>query len=226
MSVPMVAESELEQTPFSRTLRASTKVVHEKANHSPYMNALLGGELNQAGYTQLAIQYYFIYQALERASDAMAADPVGRHFVVDELRRLPKLGRDLAFLVGPEWKSTIWPRPATEAYVERIRTATRWAGGYVAHHYTRYLGDIAGGQIIRRLLEKNYRIKGAGALFYHFEEIGSAPAFRDRYRAKLDTTGWDESGQARVIEETLAAFECNVAVFAELAEDMDRYRVP
>src|SRR3981081_4892899 len=87
------ATGELEQTPFSRTLRASTKVVQEKANHSRYMNALLGGELNLAGYTQLAIQYYFIYRAIEQASDAMATDPIGRQFVVDELRRLPKLAR-------------------------------------------------------------------------------------------------------------------------------------
>jgi heme oxygenase len=225
MSVSTATE-ELEQTPFSRTLRTSTKVVHEKANHSRYMNALLGGELNLAGYTQLAIQYYFIYRAIEQASDAMATDPVGRQFVVDELRRLPKLARDMEFLVGPEWESTIRPLPATDAYVERVRTATEWAGGYVAHHYTRYLGDIAGGQIIRRLLEKNYELNEAGALFYHFEEIGSAPAFRDRYRAKLDTAPWDETEQARVIDETLVAFECNVAVFAELAEDMEQHRIP
>ena len=225
MSVSTATE-ELEQTPFSRTLRASTKVVHEKANHSRYMNALLGGELNLAGYTQLAIQYYFIYRAIEQASDAMATDPIGRQFVVDELRRLPKLARDMEFLVGPEWERTIRPLPATDAYVERVRTATEWSGGYVAHHYTRYLGDIAGGQIIRRLLEKNYELNEAGALFYHFEEIGSAPAFRDRYRAKLDTAPWDEAEQARVIDETLVAFECNVAVFAALADDMERHRIP
>ncbi|MDT7729573.1 MAG: hypothetical protein QOI21_6149 [Actinomycetota bacterium] len=224
MSVPMATE--LEQTPFSRTLRASTKVVHEKANHSAYMNALFGGELDRAGYTQLAVQYYFIYQALEQASDTMSADPVGRTFVFDELRRMPKLARDMEFLVGPDWESSIRPLPATEAYAERIRaTAAEWAGGYVAHHYTRYLGDIAGGQIIRRLLEKNYQLKEAGALFYHFEEIGSAPAFRDRYRAKLDSAPWDEAERTRVIDETLVAFECNVAVFDALAEDLDQYRI-
>jgi heme oxygenase len=227
MSVFTVPEPELEQTPFSRALRASTKVLHDKANHSRYMNALLGGQLSLAGYTQLAIQYYFIYRAIEQASDAMATDPIGRRFVVDELRRLPKLARDMEFLVGPEWESTIRPLPATEAYVERVRAAaTEWAGGYVAHHYTRYLGDIAGGQIIRRLLAKSYQITAAGALFYHFDEIGSAPAFRDRYRANLDTAPWGEAEQSRVIDETLMAFECNVAVFAELADNMEQYRIP
>ena len=95
--------------PFSAALRASTLEVHDRANYSTYMRALLGGELTRDGYTQLAIQYYFIYDAIEAASDAMAGDPVGGEFVFDELRRLPNLERDLAHLVGPDWRSTITP---------------------------------------------------------------------------------------------------------------------
>jgi heme oxygenase len=211
-------------TPFSATLRASTRTVHERANHSAYMNALLGNELTLAGYTQLAIQYYFIYQAIEQVSDTMAGDGTGREFVFDELRRLPKLETDLAFLVGPDWRETIRPLAATESYVRRIHEASVWAGGYVAHHYTRYLGDIAGGQVIRRLLATNYGVIDEGALFYRFDEIGSAPAFRDRYRAKLDAAPWNETDRTRVVDETLIAFECNVAVFAELADGMHRYQ--
>ncbi|WP_410630623.1 heme oxygenase (biliverdin-producing) [Amycolatopsis sp. cmx-4-83] len=210
--------------PFSATLRASTLEVHEKANYSTYMRALLGGELSQEGYTQLAIQYYFIYGAIEAASDAMADHPVGGEFVFDELRRLPSLERDLAHLVGPDWRTTITPLASTREYVARVREASSWAGGYVAHHYTRYLGDIAGGQAIRRLLERQYDVAEAGTLFYHFDGIGSAPRFRDQYRAKLDSAPWDEAERARVIGETLVAFECNVAVFDELATRLDEYR--
>ncbi|MEU5264988.1 biliverdin-producing heme oxygenase [Amycolatopsis sp. NPDC021455] len=211
--------------PFSAALRASTLEVHDRANYSAYMRALLGGELTQEGYTQLAVQYYFVYGAIEAASDAMAGHPVGGEFVFEELRRLPNLERDLAHLVGPDWRSTISPLASTREYVDRIREASSWAGGYVAHHYTRYLGDIAGGQAIRRTLEKNYDVAEAGALFYHFDGIGSAPRFRDAYRAKLDTAPWDEAERARVIGEALVAFECNVAVFDELALRLDEFRV-
>ncbi|QRP46785.1 heme oxygenase (biliverdin-producing) [Amycolatopsis sp. FDAARGOS 1241] len=221
----MSVATELEARPFSAELRASTRVVHERANHSTYMNALLGGELSLAGYTQLAIQYFFIYQAIERATDAMTGDPVGGEFVFDELRRLPALERDLAHLVGPDWRSTVRPLASTEAYTARVAEAAQWAGGYVAHHYTRYLGDIAGGQIIRRLVEKKFDLAEAGSLFYHFDDLGSAPAFRDRYRAKLDAAPWDDTARARVIDETLVAFEHNVAVFDELALDLARYRI-
>ncbi|MEC3981152.1 biliverdin-producing heme oxygenase [Amycolatopsis sp. H20-H5] len=216
--------TDLEAVPFSATLRASTRAAHERANHSGYMNALFGGELALKGYTRLAIQYYFIYQAIEQVSDAMAADAVGREFVFDELRRLPNLAADMAFLVGPDWRETIRPLAATEAYVRRVHEASGWAGGYVAHHYTRYLGDIAGGQMIRRLLAKNYGVTEDGALFYHFDGIGSAPAFRDRYRAKLNAAPWSDAERAKLIDESLVAFECNIAVFTELAGEMDNYR--
>ncbi|WP_328612699.1 biliverdin-producing heme oxygenase [Amycolatopsis sp. NBC_00355] len=220
----MSVTTDLDTRPFSATLRASTLQVHEKANYSTYMRALLGGELSQDGYTQLAIQYYFIYGAIEAASDRMAGDPVGGEFVFDALRRRPSLERDLAHLVGPDWRSTIAPLASTQAYVARVEEASSWAGGYVAHHYTRYLGDIAGGQAIRRLLEKTYDVADAGTLFYHFEGIGSAPKFRDVYRAKLDNAPWTDAERARVIDETLVAFECNVAVFDELAQRLTEFR--
>jgi heme oxygenase len=220
----MSVTTDLDTRPFSAALRASTLQVHEKANYSTYMRALLGGELSQDGYTQLAIQYYFVYSAIEAASDRLAADPVGGEFVFDALRRLPNLELDLAHLVGPDWRSTISPLASTQAYVARIGEASSWAGGYVAHHYTRYLGDIAGGQAIRRVLEKQYDVAEAGTLFYHFEGIGSAPKFRDAYRAKLDNAPWTDTERTRVIDETLVAFECNVAVFDELAQRLDEFR--
>lgn len=139
----MPVTTDVESGPFSATLRASTLPAHERANHSEYMNALLGGELTRDGYTRLAIQYYFIYQAIEQAADKLAKDPVAGKFVFEELRRLPSLERDLAHLVGPGWRDTIRPLPSTERYARRVAEASDWSGGFVAHHYTRYLGDIA-----------------------------------------------------------------------------------
>ncbi|NKQ55207.1 biliverdin-producing heme oxygenase [Amycolatopsis sp. K13G38] len=212
----MAAPLTVEQTPFSVTLRESTRTVHERANDSRFMVRLLDGELTLADYARLAAQYYFIYEAIEAASDAMIDHPKGGSFVFDELRRVPALAADLEFLIGPDWRTSIEPVPATEDYVRRIRTvAHNWAGGYVAHHYTRYLGDLAGGQVVRRLLKDTYDVEGPGALFYHFD-IESTPAFRKRYRALLDSTPWDTDERVRIVHEVRAAFECNIAVLADL----------
>ncbi len=220
----MPVTTDVESGPFSAALRASTLPAHDRANHSVYMNALLGGELTLEGYTRLAIQYYFIYRAIEQASDKLAKDPVAGKFVFDELRRLPNLERDLEHLVGPDWRETVRPLASTERYVRRVGEASDWSGGFVAHHYTRYLGDIAGGQVIRRLLERKYGVDAAGSLFYHFDQLGSAPKFRDNYREQLNTAPWSDAERARLIDEAIVAFECNIAVFDELAEDLESYR--
>jgi heme oxygenase len=219
VAAPLSTGPALQHTPFSRTLREATRHVHERAHHSDYMTALLDGRLDLADYAKLAAQYYVIYRALEQASDVMAGDAVGGAFVIDELRRLPALERDLRFLLGEGWAEQLEPVEATMTYAERIhRVATDWPGGYVAHHYVRYLGDLAGGQVVRALLRRTYGIDGPGALFYRFEDIPSVPAFRGEYRARLDAAGWDTGERARIIDEALMAFELNIAVLGDLAD--------
>ncbi|SFB62198.1 heme oxygenase [Amycolatopsis marina] len=215
----------VESVPFSQTLRESTKRLHDKAHHSAYMDALLGGSLTLEGYAQLAAQYHLIYEALEAASDRMVADAVGAPFVIDELRRMPALAVDLEFLFGPRWRSKIDPVPATLEYAERIRRVTDdWAGGYVAHHYTRYLGDLAGGQVVRSLLQRTYDVTGPGAMFYDFSGIDNPHAFRKHYRALLDNADWNATERARIVDETLVAFELNIAVLGDLAERIEDFR--
>lgn len=211
--------------PFSRRLRESTREVHDRAHRSSYMSALLDGHLTLAGYTALAEQYYFVYATLEEAAEAMTGDPVGAPFVIPELHRTSALVTDLDRLAGPGWRERIEPTPATRAYVERMReVAFTWAGGFVAHHYTRYLGDLAGGQVIGKLLEREYGIAGPGTRFYDFGSLGSPSAFRTRYRALLDEAPWDEAERSRIMAETVAAFELNIAVLDDLADAIDTHR--
>jgi heme oxygenase len=198
---------------LSTALREATTAVHERAHHSTYMAALLDGRLPLEAYTLLAEQYLGVYGALEAKGDELAADPVAGPFVIDELRRMPALEQDVAALGG----SVEAPRllPETEAYVARLREAD--AARFVAHHYTRYLGDLAGGQVVGRLLERTYGITGPGGLFYDFSALGSPSKFRVRYRALLDEAGWDEMDQRRVCDEAVRAFELNIAMLEGMA---------
>jgi heme oxygenase len=223
----VVAVSDPEEpTRFSAVLRAATREVHERAEGTAFVGKLMSGELALAGFAELVIQHYFIYSALEDAADVMRGDAVAGRFVIDGLRRVPALAEDLEFLLGPQWEDQISPNAATRKYCDRLGTvARRWPGGFVAHHYTRYLGDISGGQVIRAKLRTHHGITGAGAKFYVFDGIGGPAAFRRLYRSLLDATGWDEAERARVIAETKYAFRLNEAVFAELGAGMDKYLV-
>lgn len=210
-----------EHQPFSQALRRATAAAHERAHHSTYMDALLGGRLALDDYATLVVQYWHVYSALEDGADRLRDHPVVGGFAVDALRRRDAIATDLAFLRGPGWADDLAPLPATSAYTDRIRaTVDDWPGGWVAHHYTRYLGDLAGGQAVRGLLRRTYGVTEDGARFYDFAALGPVPPFRTRYRALLDAAGegaWDEVERARIADEACHAFELNIAMLAELA---------
>ncbi|WP_312030097.1 biliverdin-producing heme oxygenase [Actinomycetospora sp. TBRC 11914] len=201
-----------EAIPFHQTVRRSTLEAHQRANHSPFMDALFDGRLAVADYARLVEQYSFVYGALESVSDAMTDDPVAGPFVHDTLRRGSRIAEDLAFfgVTDPE------PLPATTRYAARIREVADWPGGFVAHHYTRYLGDVAGGQAVAALLPRRYGVVGGGTAFYDFSALGPVPRFREHYRALLDAAPWDDTERGRVVDEVRRAYDLNIAVFHDL----------
>ncbi|WP_043264101.1 biliverdin-producing heme oxygenase [Streptomyces sp. CT34] len=208
-------------TPFSTVIRTASQAQHTEAENSSFMGDLLGGRLGVAAYRRYTEQLWFVYRALEDASGTLAADPVAGPFIRPELARTAELERDLAHLGGASWRTGLEPLPATAAYADRIACCARdWPAGYVAHHYTRYLGDLSGGQIIRGTAEKTWGFarKGDGVRFYVFEEIANPAAFKREYRELLDALPVDDLEKQRVVDECKRAFALNSAVFRELGE--------
>ena len=204
--------------PFSEHVRAATQEVHRRAEASPFVRAFVAGELDVEAYAGLVDQHWHIYAALESTADALRHDPVAGPFVDDALRRVPALEADLAALRGDRWRDVTDPLPATEAYAERIRSvALGWPGGFVAHHYTRYLGDLSGGRLLGRIVARCYGLDGPGASFYRFDRIPDVKAFKAAYRARLDAAPLDAAERAAVVDEIAEAYRANTAVFDGLA---------
>jgi heme oxygenase len=204
---------------FAARLRAGTRSEHEAAEGSPFMANLLGGRLRRSAYTALTSQLWFVYRALEDSAERLADDPVIGPLIDPALFRTPALEADLAHLLGPDWHAEAAPLPATRAYADRIReVAAGWPAGYAAHHYTRYLGDLAGGQVIRSVAERTWGFphKGDGVRFYVFDQVPNPAGFRRGYRARLDALPLDEVAQRRVADEAARAFRLNRALFREL----------
>ena len=66
-------------------------------------------------YVDLVVQHYFMYEALEEASKALAADPRFAALHPAAIVREQTLVEDLEFLVGENWRDEISPVPATAA---------------------------------------------------------------------------------------------------------------
>ncbi|CAL9566416.1 heme oxygenase (biliverdin-producing) [Streptomyces sp. enrichment culture] len=207
---------------FSTVIRTASHEQHVEAETSTFMSDLLGGRLGVDAYARYTEQLWFVYEALESGTQALAPDPVAGPFVRPELFRLAALERDLTHLRGPGWRSTLTALPATEAYASRVAECARtWPAGYIAHHYTRYLGDLSGGQIIRGKAEKTWGFarKGDGVRFYVFEEIPNPAAFKRGYRELLDAVPVDDLEKQRIVTECKRAFALNTDLFRALGEE-------
>jgi len=206
-------------TRLSVRLRTGTRTDHDAAQGSGFLDRLASGDLPREAYADLATQHWFIYETLEQAAVAMAGDPVAGPFVFPELTRLPALTDDLAVLTGPgPERSRHAPLPATEEYRARLRAVAfdkPW--GFIAHHYTRYLGDLSGGQYLGPAIAKAYGLDGAGHRFFVFDGV-SPPAFRTRYRELLDRIEFPAGDEERFLAEVSEAYRLNIAVLAELKE--------
>ncbi|MGW4232893.1 biliverdin-producing heme oxygenase [Streptomyces sp. NPDC004980] len=217
----MDASATTTPTPFSTLIRTASHEQHTEAESSTFMSDMLGGRLGVDAYTRYTEQLWFVYRALEDGAEALREDPVAGPFIQPELMRSTELERDLAHLRGDGWQDGLEPLPATAAYAERVAECARdWPAGYIAHHYTRYLGDLSGGQIIRGTAEKTWGFarKGDGVRFYVFEEISNPAAFKREYRELLDAVNADDLEKQRIIDECKRAFALNTAVFRELGE--------
>ncbi|WP_344227635.1 biliverdin-producing heme oxygenase [Microbacterium binotii] len=207
-----------EPIPFSAALRERSSGAHSGSEGAGFMSDLIKGEGTRDDYVALVAQHWFIYEALESAAERMRRDPVAAVFISERLTRLPALAADLEFLVGPDWRERIEPLPTTRRYVDRIhQVGATWPGGFVAHHYTRYLGDLSGGLFIGKLMQRRFGFDTNGIGFYIFADIADPKEFKEHYRVQLDAAPWDEAEKERVIDEVLLAYRFNTELFEDLA---------
>jgi heme oxygenase len=203
---------------FSQALRERTWSGHGESEEAGFMSDLMTGKGTREDYVALVAQHYFIYEALEAAGERMCADASAAPFITSQLTRLPAIEEDLRFLIGADWRKRIAPLPTTALYVERIETvAATWSGGFIAHHYTRYLGDLSGGQIIRTLMQRQFGFETNGVGFYLFDQIAQPKKFRETYRDQLDAVDWSAEERERVIAEVLIAYRFNTDLFVDLS---------
>jgi heme oxygenase len=208
--------------PLSTAMRSGSQVEHEAAEGSQFMAELLAGRINEAGYATYLLRLRQVYAALESVPRLMDDDPYVAAVHDEALERLAAIDADLeAWAPGETLQAH---SPAATAYCERVLDARSWGGLYVAHHYTRYLGDLSGGQAIGRILDREFNLSGRGTAFYDFSRVGKPKPYKDAYRARLDALGASADEKQRVVEEVKVAFRLNQALFTELGQEIDAFR--
>ena len=205
--------------PLSVAMKEGSTAEHDAAEASPFVSELLAGRVNGHGYADYLRRLRVVYGALEDAMRARRDDPFVSAVYDPALERVPAIDADLEHW-APGTTHQV-ESPAARAYRDRVATAS-WGGALVAHHYTRYLGDLSGGQAIGKILDRTFDLGGAGLAFYEFP-VRPKP-YKDSYRARLDGLSLDAEEVDRAVDEVKVAFALNQALFDELADNMPAYR--
>lgn len=224
MTTTPLEPADLAEVALSVAMKQGSAVEHDEAEHSEFMDELLGGRVNEAGYVAYLRALRPVYATLETLGRELTGDSIAAPVLDEGLERLAAIDADLDYWAPGETHET--DSVAAAAYAAAIASSASWGGLYLAHHYTRYLGDLSGGQAVGKLLDRTFELGGQGLTFYDFAEIGKNKPYKDVYREKLDAIGAELSPEdrLRVVDEVRHAFRLNHELFSELGTKLDEYR--
>lgn len=199
-------------------LREGTKKSHTMAENTGFIACFLKGTVEKNSYRKLVSNLYFVYSAMEEEMERQKDHPIVSQIYFPELHRKAALEQDLYYYYGANWRDQIAPSEAAQDYVARIHEVSNTAPELlVAHSYTRYLGDLSGGQILKGIAQRGMNlVEGEGTNFYEFKTISDEKAFKNTYRQAMNDLPVDEETANRIVDEANDAFGLNMKMFKEL----------
>lgn len=194
-----------------------TRKSHSIAQNTQFVSGFFKGLADRESYRALITSLYFVYETMEDAMDNSTEDGV-KKLDYPTLRRLDSLQQDMDFFYGEKWQDDIQPSPAAKAYVARIKEIAETKPYLmIAHQYTRYLGDLFGGQMMGGMASRSLSLEnGDGTAFYTFDEIPSTKDFITEWYTSLNELELTQQQKEDIVDEANLVFELNIDVLQEL----------
>jgi heme oxygenase len=173
------------------TLKDLTHDNHVLAEAHPFTKLLLSGNIPENVYADFLYNQQTIYYSLEAAARRR-----GLLAGLEGIERTLKIGDDFDSL--PNSKTNLYP--STVKYIEYITDRSLSNEQVMAHLYVRHMGDLYGGQMIKKLVPGNTTMYD----FVNRKEL------IDALRQKLDVTMAAEANKCFVFA---------IELFTELANE-------
>lgn len=173
---------------------------HKNAERQEFAKILISGKIHPDFYATYLWNQHKKYDLLE----AIAA-PMGLFGTVGDIRRKMRIEADFIEL----WKHDKPPVivPSTEEYIMHIKEIMTDRNALIAHMYVLYMGDLSGGQMIKK------KVPGSGTM-YEFDQ--DVKVVKEKIREMCDDT---------MAEEAKWVFDSSTKLFQELMEiqGIERY---
>lgn len=178
------------------------------------------------------LSFYHIYTALEDALTECSNDEILKEIYYPiELFRRDSILQDIKFFCNSLAKNIDEElsimSPATKIFVDRINECKYLDPKLlVGFSYSRYLGDLSGGQIMSRRIAKMYNLDEScqGISFYQFPNLGmSIDSFKKLYRGKLNFLQITDTDTIdSIISEAVLSFSMTINIYKELDEILQK----
>jgi heme oxygenase len=192
---------------LSTLVREASKESHYSAENSPFMVALLRGELEREAYCNYLAQLAPIYETLESWTTTKLP------LFDRRLDRFERIISDIDSMCGMQLVLN-----ETIEYTKHLKSIIESGDEirFLAHHYVRYLGDLSGGQAVAKLVMRNMSIPPNFLSFYEFDQIQDKVRYKETYRDNLDNLELTEEQTQSFISEVMTAFEHHEKIFNTL----------
>ena len=201
-------------------LRHRTAALHVEAERSGIIAEILQGRAGRAGYALLLRNLLPVYSTMEDALERHRGAPVIGHISRPELYRTPAIAADLRILSEDLAELPLIAEAVD--YADAVLRASYGPGSLlVAHAYARYLGDLSGGQIMKRLLMKSPGLPASALAFYDFSAISDIAAYKADLRGAIERAGDDIDDFDAIVEEGAKAFDLNIKLSVALQDAVD-----
>lgn len=150
---------------------------HKNAERQEFVKVMMSGDIDPKLYATFLFNQYANYNILETL--AMAQGVLNG---LPDIRRAPAILKDYTEL----WDDTDNPpqlKPSNREYADHLMSIASEPEKLMAHVYTRHMGDLSGGQMIRK------KVPGAGKMF----DFQDPDTLKTAIRERLDDSMADEA---------------------------------
>lgn len=175
---------------LSETFKESTSHIHKTIEEHPFLVLLCKEELTPVQYFSHLIDLKCVYDSLDDSiKSSLAKEPRLKNICFKGLERSSALKKDL---LAPEFFG-LTGTPSTQAkaykhHLEKISNVKPIL--LIAHAYTRYLGDLSGGMMLKRHIANAWP---HAVNFYDFDsllkdnDLESVKAFKELFKTKINS---------------------------------------
>ena len=204
---------------LSDLLRTGSSSAHAIAEKNPLMVALVRGEVRERMYLALLKYLQPIYSSLEASLYIHRKSATFEGLELAAILRSGPLRSDVDFFEERLDREVELPNGGMcFEYAARLEELARKSPELlIAHVYTRYLGDLSGGQMIKKSVRKALHLTGGdGTQFYDFKEIEHTGLYKRRFRQWMDSLLFTDSVKRAICDETIEAFRLNYMLADEV----------